>query len=334
MAADQIIQEIKNKVYYPIYLLMGEEAYYIDSISACIENTILNEMEKEFNQLIAYGKDTDAQHIIDTAKKYPMMANYQVIVVKEAQSLNNIEALTAYAENPLKSTILVLCYKHKKYDLRKPLAKAIKKNGLIFHSEKIRDYKVAEWIANYVKSKKLSITPKATQLLADSLGTDLSKIVNEIDKLLINLKDSTEISCELIEKHIGISKDYNVFELQNALGKKDVLKANKIIDYFSKNPKDNPMVFCLSILYGYFMKILIYTQLPDKSPKTAASKLGINPFFVKDFEMASKKYSVTKLVQIISFLREYDLKSKGVGSNLSANEHGSLYKELIFKILH
>lgn len=322
---------------------MGDEPYFIDMISDYIEQHVLDESEKEFNQTVLYGRDVTTADIISTAKRFPMMSEYQVVIVKEAQDTKDLikkekedkkdkqkPMFEAYLENPLSSTILVFCHKYKSIDKRTAVAKLIDKNAVLFESKKIYDNQVPDWINNYLKGKEYSVSPKACQLLTEYLGTSLSKISNELDKLMINLPPKSEISAEHVQANIGISKDYNVFELQTSIGKKEVLKANRIINYFAANPKDNPMVVTISSLYGYFCKLLTYHFLTDK--KGAAAALGVHPFFVKDYELAAKNYSVGKLKSIFSYLRDYDLKSKGVDAG-SATE-GELLKELVFKILH
>ena len=332
MKFDQILSDLKNKIYYPVYFLAGEESYYIDAICDYIEEHVLSDMEKEFNQTVVYGRDTDILSIISMAKRYPMMANYQVVIVKEAQNIQKIEDLANYVENPLSSTLLVLNYKYKKVDKRKSFFKQVEKKGVLFESKKLYDNQIPTWINSYVQSKGYRISPKAVQMLAEFLGTDLSKIVNELNKLVLNISPDKEINDSLVERNIGISKDFNIFELQNAIGNRDILKANQIINYFAANAKENPLPKTITILNSYFSKILIYHQLEDKSRNNAAAALSVNPFFVKDYQDAAKRYSVGKLVQIISLLREYDLRSKGV-NNISTNE-GELQKELLFKILH
>jgi len=329
---EQIINDLKNQIYYPFYLLHGEESYFIDAISDYIEHNVLSDLEKEFNQTIVYGKDSNVPTLISYAKRFPMMANYQVLIVKEAQDLDKIEEFLSYAENPLNSTLLVLCYKYGKLDKRKALYKAIEKNGIAFESPRLYDNKIPDWIHNYVRASNYSITPKAAVLLTEFLGTDLSKIVNELQKLFINIPSGTEITDDFVEKNIGISKDYNVFELQKALAKKEVVKANQIILYFASNPRENPLVKVIPILYSYFSKVLTYHYLPDKTRNNVASALSINPFFVADYQQAAKTFPPGKLCQIISLLREYDLKAKGV-ENSSASD-GDLMKELVFRILH
>lgn len=333
MKFDQIMSDLRNKKYSPIYFLMGEETYYIDEISDYIAAHVLSENDKVFNQTVLYGKDTDIATVINAAKRFPMMASHQVIIVKEAQNIKNIENLIYYVEKPLKSTILVINYKYKELDKRKKLYTTLDKNAVVFLSEKLYEDKIPNWISEYLHSKGYGITPDAAVLLTEFLGNDLSKIVNELNKLFITLpQGTTKISADIIEKNIGISKDYNNFELQKALAVKDVLKANRIILHFAKNPNDYPFVLIISSLYGYFVKLFKYHFLPDKSKTAVAAALKIHPFFTAEYEAAARKYPPAKLVQIIEWLREYDLKSKGVGSYSASS--GDLLKELVFKILH
>ena len=329
---DQIIADLKNKIYKPIYFLMGAESFYIDQITDYISNHVLAESEKAFNQTIVYGRDVEVKDIDNLARRYPMMASHQVIIVKEAQVVKNLDNLVYYAGNPLKSTILVINYKYKTLAKNKKLYKEINKNGLIFESKKLYDNQIPAWINRYLNNKLYTIDPVASALLNDYLGTDLSKIVNELDKLIISLPANSKITTKHIEENIGISKDYNNFELQNALAKKDILKANRIIDHFGKNQKANPFVLTINSLYHYFRKILIYHFMKDKSNGNVAATLQVNPYFVKDYQTAARRYNPKKVVQIISYLREYDLKSKGV-DNASAKPE-DLLKELMFKILH
>ncbi len=332
MTFEEIIKDLKNKVYYPVYFLQGEEPYYIDMLSDYIADNVLTASEKEFNQTVVYGKETDPLTIIGTAKRYPMMSNHQVVIVKEAQEIKDYDKLVSYIEQPLSSTILVLCYKYKTIDKRTSFAKSLSKKALVFTSEKLYDNKIPAWVNQYVISKSYKINQRACALLAEYIGNDLSKITNELDKLMLNVPVSSEIGINHIEQYIGISKDYNIFELQTAIGKRDVLKANKIVNYFTSNPKDNPLVVTISSLYGYFTKILTYHALPDKSQKVVASELKVHPYFVSDYEMSAKVYPVNKIEDIISYLRECDLQSKGV--NNANTSDGELLKELVFKILH
>lgn len=349
---DDLVREIKNKIYHPIYLLHGDEPYYIDKLNELLENEVLGEMEKEFNQTIVYGKDCDPLDLVSTLKRYPMMANYQVVVVREAQNLKGLStkssdednvgdeskseaggnALVNYLNNPLNTTVLVLCYKYKTLDKRSKAYKAIDKKGVVYESAKLKDYAINTWIEKYLAEKKFKIQPVAASLMADHLGNDLSKIVNEVDKLLINIKSGTVIDTQLIETNIGISKDYNIFELQSALGKKEIVKATKIVNYFKANPKSNPFVLSLFNINSYFTKLLLYHSLQDKSKNNVAATLKVNPYFVTEYENAAKQYSPQKVMSIIGLMREYDLKSKGI-NNVGTPE-GELLKELVFKIMH
>ncbi|MBN8701835.1 MAG: DNA polymerase III subunit delta [Bacteroidetes bacterium] len=342
---EQIVSELKKQKFAPVYFLMGEEPYFIDAIADLIENKILDESEKEFNQTVVYGKDTDVLSVISAAKRFPMMSERQVVIVKEAQNLKDLvgrekadddgkskHPFVVYLDNPQPSTILVFCYKYKTIDKRTSLAKAIAKKAVLFESKKLYDNKIPDWIEAYLRSKGYSIEPRAAAMLTEYLGNDLSKVANELDKLMINLPAKSEVTIEHIQANVGISKDYNTFELQAALGRKDVLKANKIVNYFAANEKDNPMVVTISTLYGYFSKLIIYHSLPDKSKMAVASGLGVNPFFVQDYERAARMYSLPKLRAIVNYLREYDLKSKGVDAGNIPQ--GELLKEMVFKILH
>jgi DNA polymerase-3 subunit delta len=352
----QILTDLKRKIFKPIYFLSGEEAYYIDMVSDYIEKNVLDESEQEFNQTILYGKEADMNTIISAAKRFPMMSEYQVIIVKEAQNLKELgkgsgsndddddsdaptkkssgsaNALVAYLQQPQTSTILVFCYKYKTLDKRSTIYKSLQKNHVFLETKKLYDNKIPEWITEFVQEHKFKISPKASYLLAESLGNDLSKIANEVEKLFINLKEGEEITLELVQDNIGISKEFNVFELQDAIAKKDILKANRIINYFSANEKEHPAVMTLSSLYGYFTKVLLYHFAPDKSKFVVAQVLGVNPFFVDGYVNAAKNYNTSKLKSIFGYLKEYDLKTKGVDNNGVNN--GELMKELMFKILH
>jgi len=332
MTFDQITGDIKRKIYHPVYLLHGEEPYFIDAITNLIEESVLTESEKEFNQTVVYGRDTDTGSIIDMARRFPMMANYQVVIVREAQDIEKIENLQPYMEKPQLSTILVIAHKYRKIDLRKSFAKSVDKAGVIYESARIYDNKVPAWINEQVTGRGYSIRPDACLLLAEYLGSDLGRISNELEKLLINLPAGIAIDTALIERNIGISKDYNIFELQNALGARDVTKANRIINYFAANTKQNPMIVVLTVLFGFFMKLMIYHQLRDKSKNNAASVLSVNPFFVKDYIQAAQNYSFRRLRTIIGLLREYDLRLKGI--NNGSTEESELLRELVYKILH
>jgi DNA polymerase-3 subunit delta len=332
MKYEEILSSIKNRVFSPIYFLHGEEAFFIDQICNAIDNTVLNEGEKDFNQVVVYGRETDITTIISMAKRFPMMASHQVILVKEAQNIKKIDELLSYVENPQPSTILVFCYKYGKIDGRKKVVQRIKKSHILFESKKLYDNQISPWINSYIKSKGYKISPTASQILSEYLGSDLSKISNEIEKLIIDGDKSKTIDIEDVQEKIGISKDFNVFELQKSLGRKDVMKSNQIIQYFASDPKNHPLVMVIPILYNYFVNLGIVHTLQDKSPRSVASTLGINPYFVSDIVNAARNFSYGKIIRIISYLREYDAKSKGIKNNSSNNE--DLMKELVFKILH
>ncbi|WP_435622508.1 DNA polymerase III subunit delta [Flagellimonas sp.] len=326
----EMVADIDNKTPKPIYFLMGDEPYYIDKISQYISDHMLSEEEKGFNQMVLYGKETNIDDVVSNAKRFPMMAERQVVIVKEAQHLSRtIENLTSYAENPQPSTVLVFCYKYKKLDKRKKLYKAVQKNGELYESKKLYENQVGEWIRRTLSGKKYKISPKASALLVEFLGTDLSKINNELSKLMVVVPNTTEITPEIIEEHIGISKDYNNFELKKAIGEKDIKKASRIIDYFSNNPKDNPFVVTIATLNNFFIQLLQYHGLSDHSPNAVSKSLGVNPFFVKEFSVAARNYPMKQVSRILSGLRELDLKSKGVGAqNMGQSD---LLKELLIK---
>jgi len=335
MNAQSILNDIKNRKYKPVYLLHGEESHYIDVISDAVEHTVLAEGQKGFDQTVLYGKETDLIQIVSAAKRFPMMSDYQVIVVKEAQALRwkgDDEFLLKYLENPTPSTILVFAYKHGKFDKRTKLYKVIEKVGVAFESEKLYDNKVAAWIQEELQRERRKIHPQAAVLMAEYLGTDLSKITNELQKLLLNVPADKEITVLDVEQNIGISKDFNVFELNTALGKRDMVKAIQIVDYFAANPKSNPFVVVVAALSGYFIKVLKYHYLSDKSSPAVAKELGVHPFFTKDYDVAARNFNRRKVFAVISVLREYDLKSKGLNLGLHTGD-GDLMREMVFKIL-
>jgi DNA polymerase-3 subunit delta len=333
MTFEEILKELKSKKYRPVYFLMGEEPYFIDLITDYIEKNVLSEEEKSFNLTVLYGKDSDVPGIINTARRFPMMSSHQVVIVKEAQELARIDDLIHYVENPLASTLLVINYKYRKLDKRTKLFKTIDQNGIIQDSRKLYDDKVPGWISSYLRSRGKKIEPKAAMILTEFLGSDLGKIAGELDKLSIVLDDAEEtINARHIEENIGISKDYNNFELNNALAQKNVLKANRIIRYFESNPKANPLTLTITSIYIFFSKLLNYHFLADRSRRNVASVLKINPYFVQDYEKAARNYDTAGTVRIISLLREFDLKSKGFNNVSMA--HGDLLKELVYKITH
>lgn len=330
---EEIISDLKKRIFKPVYFLAGEEPYYIDLITDYIEDKLLPEAEKAFNQVVFYGEDTSVPSIIETSRRFPMMSSHQVVIIKEAQTLKKIEELILYLEKPLLSTILVINYKYKVIDKRTKLFKALENHAVYFESGKLRDYHIPPWIEKYLMTKGIKTDPSASAMLTEYLGTDLHKIANELDKLIITLPEGKPIiTTSMIEKNIGISKEYNNFELQKAIGEKNILRANMIVHYFNNNPKNNPITLSIASLFSLFSKLLTYHYLTDKSKNNVASVLKVNPYFVKDYETAVSKYNASKTVQIISLLRTYDMKSKGFGD--LSSEPGDLFKELIFRILH
>ena len=334
ITCDDILKELRAKQYRPVYYLMGEEPYYIDLIADYITDNILTETEKEFNLTVVYGADVDIATVINAAKRYPMMSEHQVVVVKEAQNIRNMEELSYYLQKPLLSTILVICHKHGVLDRRKKLAAEIEKTGVLFESKKVKDAQLPAFITSYMKRKGIDVEPKATAMLADFVGADLSRLTGELEKLIITLpKGHTRVTPEQIEKNIGISKDYNNFELRSALVEKDVLIANKIIKYFEENPKTNPIQMTLSLLFGFFSNLMLAYYAPEKSEQGIANMLGLRtPWQAKDYLAAMRRYNGVKTMQIIGEIRYADAKSKGVG-NPSLSD-GDILRELVFKILH
>lgn len=334
MTYKEIIDTISKKIYHPIYLLSGEETYYIDEIADYIAQHVLTEEEKSFNQSVFYGKESDVTTIGQMARRFPMMSNYQVIIIKEAQELQKLEELQHYAQNPLKSTILVICYKYKKYPKTSTLAKLIKKHGVVYEAETVWDNKVGDWIREFVKEKKYTIDVPTSELIGEHLGNSLHKLANELQKLMIILPPGSTITKEDVEKNIGISKEYNLKELTDAFAAKDALKVQRILQAFAANPKDNPSIVTISSLFTFFKNVLLFHFVPQKTNEAIAETLKIanNYYSIKKYQDAARSYSAQKLVVIISLIREFDLKLKGVNSG-SASEH-DLLRELAFKILH
>ncbi len=351
---NSILKDLRAGKYAPVYFLMGEEPFYIDQLCDHIEKKILDETEREFNLTVLYGLDTDLGRILGEAKKFPMMGERTVVIIKEAQQLKSLSrtekgeveekeddkkkasaALAPflhYIENPQKSTILVFCFKYKNLDKRSVVYKTLVKKAVVFESKKIYEDRVPAWIADYIKGKGFTITVKAAMLLTEFLGNDLAKVSNELDKLIISLGAPCEINPDHVQLYVGISKEYNPFELNNALSAKDILKANRIVNHFAANPKSGPLVMVVATLFGHFNKLLTYHALPDKSREKVAASLKVHPFFVRDYEIAAKNYPTTKVESILGYLKEYDLRSKGFDAGMT--EDGELMKELVFKILH
>ena len=329
----KIVNDINKGNIKPIYFLMGEEPYYIDKLSDYIEQNVLAEEEKGFNQTVLYGRDVTIEDIVATAKRYPMMAERQVVIVKEAQDLTRtIDKLESYVENPMLSSVLVFCYKYKTLDKRKKMTKLIDKVGVVYESKKLYDNQVGDWIKKVLSGKNYSIEPKANAMLVEFLGTDLSKINNELEKLQIILPKGSTITPKHIEENIGFSKDFNNFELLNALGSRNQLKAFQIVQYFSDNQKANPLVVTTSTVFGFFIKILKYHGLKDRNPKNVASVLGVSPYFLKDYDLALKNYPMKKVSHIVTALRDIDVKSKGVGAN--ALSQSDLLREMLYKVFN
>lgn len=329
---ETIRKDIQNKIFKPIYFLWGDEPYFIDELTNELQKHVLTEDEKVFDQHIFYGNDIDIETIILRAKQFPMGAKQQLVVVKEAQNLSrSMDKLAAYAEAPVPSTILVFNYKYKKPDGRSKYVKAIKKNGIMAQSAKIYENQLPNWVDKQARSKGLQLEEKVKFLLSDFIGTDLSRMDNELNKLSLICKKGESITPAIIEKHIGISKDYNNFELTKAISTKNEVKAFTIIKYFGKNPKDNPLVLTISALFGVFSKLMLYHALPDKSKGNVAAHLKINPYFVGEYVEAARHYPIKKVTQIISFLREADMQSKGVGASGNVTRE-QILTELLYKI--
>lgn len=331
---EEIVRNLKNRVYSPVYFLMGEEDYYIDRISDYIMDTVLSEVEKEFNLTVLYGADTDMAGVINAAKRYPMMSEHQVIVVKEAQGLKGMEDLVYYLQKPLLSTILVFCYKHGTLDRRKKITAEIEKTGVLFESKKLKDTQLPGFISSFLKRKKVEIEPKASEMIAEFVGTDLNRLAGELEKLIITLPPGvTRITPEQIERNIGISKDYNNFELRSALIEKDVLKANRIVKYFNDNPKNNPLQLTLAVLFNFFSNLMLAYYAPEKTEQGIAAQLGLrSPWQSREYMAAMRRYKGIKVMQIIEAIRTCDAKSKGIDN--SSMSDGDLLKELVYVILH
>ncbi len=331
-----ILKDLKQGAVKPIYFLAGEESFFIDQISHYIEENLLPETAKGFDQMIVYGLDVNLPDLILQARRFPMIGDRQVIIIKEAQHLfkkkTDTEALESYLNNPAPSTVLVFNYKYKKIDKRKKMYKQILKTGVYFESKKLYERDTVKWITETVKSMGHSIDLKSAQMLTDFLGTDLSKIYNELKKLDIIIPEKAAITPEIIEQNIGISKDFNNFELKSAIAKGDYPKAQKIINYFTANPKEHPMVVTVAVLYNFFRDLFVYHSLNDKSQYAAAKALGINPYFVSEYQTAANKYPMKKVTQNIGFLTDADLQSKGVQSGSMTPK--DILNILIYKLMH
>lgn len=329
----QLIANLKAGTYSPVYLVTGEENYYIDVVSDYFENHVVDESFRDFDQTVVYGRDVDMRTVISYAKQFPMMSPVKLVLVKEAQDIpiKEWELLAEYMEKPLMQTLLVFCYRNKKFDKRSKVYKSINDKGVICERGKLYDNQLPDWIGTFVNQHGHTITQRGSVLIAESLGNNLSKIANELSKVFISMKPGEVVNEDIIERNIGISKDYNVFELQNAIGRRDVVQCNRIINHFAANPKENPLPPILTILYGYFIKIMLYHQVEDKSQ--AAQALKVNPYFIKDYAVAANNYPLGKLASCIGYLYEADLRCKGVRSAATMTD-GGILKELVFKIIH
>lgn len=335
---DQVLEQLRNGVYHPIYFLQGDEAFFIDAIAGFIEENVLNEAEKGFNQIIMYGKDSSIDEILTNARRFPMMSTRQVLIIKEAQEIQNFgrqdvqKLFQNYVENPQPATVLVLCYKYKTLDGRKKLTRALMDQAVFVDCQRIYDNKIPAWISNYVKSKNASVDQVTAQLLSDYIGNNLERISGEIDKILLNLEPPARIDTDAVQKYVGISKDYNVFELQKALVVKDAVKAQKIVKYFASNPRLNPVIPIIAVLFSFFSKVLLVQSADSNSEQALAKILKVRPFMVREYVLAARKYSLSQVINNIGYLRTADLQVKGVGSQQST--HGEILKELIFKLAH
>lgn len=331
MSVEKIIAEWKKKSFKPIYWLEGEEEYYIDKLTHYAEHHILSESEASFNLSIFYGKDANWAEIVNACRRYPMFAERQVVILKEAQQMKDITKLVGYIENPLSTTLFIVCYKEKKIDARTKFAKTVKEKGVLFSTKKMYDRELPAWAQEMIKERGLTITPKGLALLVEHIGNDLSRIENEIEKLSINLGKRTNITEDDIENYIGVSKEYNIFELQAAVAAKDLSRAIKIIQYFDSNPKAAPLQLVLPSLYGFFSKVFMVFGADSNDEKTVASVIGVNPFFVKDYLQAARKYGYAGVEKGLLLLHQYNLKSIGIGS--IHTDGGALLKEMTVKML-
>lgn len=331
MSVEKIISDWKKKQFKPVYWLEGEEEYFIDKVIEFAEQHILDESEASFNLTVFYGKDANWADVLNACRRYPMFSERQVVLLKEAQQMKDVEKLEPYIENPLASTVFVVSYKEKKLDARKKFAKLVKEKGVLVTTKKIYDKDVPGWAQELIHSRGLTITPKGLALLADHIGNDLSRIENEISKLSVNLGKRTSITEDDIEQYIGVSKDYNVFELQSALAAKDLPRAIRIIQYFEANPKAGPIQLILPSLYSFFSKVFMIFGAGTTDEKTIAASIGVNPYFMKDYTQAARLYTYPGVEKVLLLLHQYNLKSVGIGS--SSAEDTSLMKELVVKML-
>ena len=326
-----VLRRLQEGDLLPVYLLTGEENYYIDVLSDFFENKVVDEVSRSFDQTVLYGRDVNMDLVVGMAKRYPVLGPRQLVLVKEAQDIRDWEPLMSYLDKPAPTTVLVFCYRHKKMDKRTRLFQQLKKTGEVFDYQRIYESQLPQWITDYVESSGYTIQPGCALLLAESLGNNLSLIANELSKIFAVLGEKGAVTASVVERVTGISKEYNVFELQTAIGRRDVVKCNRIVNYFAANPKSNPIQMVLPTLYSYLVRLMIYIQLPDKSD--AATALGVNPFFIKEYANAAGNFTLGKLASCIGYLNEADLRSKGI-RNAGTVTGGEILKELVFKIIH
>lgn len=336
-SAASVIKDLESQKYAPLYFLQGEETFFIDQITEFIEKNALTEAERSFNQTVVYGKEVTMNQVLEQARRFPMMAMRQVLIVKEAQDIQDFgkksaqEQLSIYAKQPVPTTVLVFAYKHKSLNGNAQVKKSIEKNAVLVDSKKLYDNKVPAWVKQYCKQQNFKIKDRAVSLLADHIGNDLTRIAKELDKVMLNFSKEEEITEVTIAKYVGISREYNVFELQSALGKKDIFKANQIINFFESNPKSNPVIPIISMLFAYFSKVLLVHQNRSLQKNELARLLGVNPYFVAEYMLAANNYPIQKTMAIIEYLHQADLQSKGIESVIADNQ---ILKELVFKIMH
>ena len=330
----EILANIAKKRFSPIYLLHGEEPFFIDSIARALEENVISEPEKAFNLTVLYGKDTDFLTVLDAARRFPIMSALQLVILREAQDMRSLDGLAAYAEKPAASTVLVICYKNKKFNMLSALGKALKTSAEVFESKRLYDNKIPDWVMDYLKARGLRVSMDTASKIAQFLGNDLARLANELDKLVLNVPPGTEVGAREVEMHIGLSKDYNVFELQKAIGKRDIIGANRIVQYFLANPKRNPLPVVIGSLYNFFSKIYVLNDVKDLPEKDQVEALELrNAYFLRDYREALRYLNTGRAVAAIGVLKEYDLKMKGVGV-VSGTEEGSLLREMVWKLLH
>ncbi len=335
MTFEQIQQALKKKDFKPVYFLHGTEAFFIDQLTDFIENSVLSEAERAFNLSVFYGKEVDHKAVIDAARRYPMGAERQVVILKEAQEMRSLSQLESYVVQPLPTTLLLICHKHKRFDMRSKLAKALKKHAVVFEAKPLYENQIPGWIESWLRQRGMPVEPAAASLIAEYLGSDLGKVDNELRKLALNLPKGTRITQAHIETHIGISKDYNVFELQRALAGREIGKANRIVQYFAANARKHPMPMVTATLGNYFSKVYLLHSLKRKPEKEQISTLGLRSgYFLKEYKLAARNYPLPKVEAAIALLREYDLKSKGVGYIHTGKADGELLREMVYRLLH